>query len=105
MRQSASSNPRAIKRIARISLPRPARGMITRGLSSMCVVVAIDTPTANFNCKRQDLCSFACEQVGLDEVLDVAAEHSLDVTSFQFRASVFYELIGSQYITSDLRTE
>src|SRR5689334_1476542 len=101
MKHSASSNPSAIKRIAKISLPRPARGMITRGFSSMCVVVAMKTPTAN----GKDLCCFASEQEGLDEVVDVAAEHCLDVTSFQFSASVFYELIGREYITSDLRPE
>src|ERR1043165_9644719 len=102
MRQSASSNPRAMKRIARISLPRPARGMITRGLSSMCVVVVA---IKNSNCKPKDLRGFPSEQVGLDEVVDVAAEHCLDVTSFQFSASVFYQLIGGEYITSDLRPE
>src|SRR6185503_962373 len=101
MRQSARSNPSAIKRIARISLLRPARGMITRGFSSMCVVVAMKTPTAN----GKDLCCFTGEQVGLDEVVDVAAEHCLDVTSFQFRASVLYQLIWREYITSDLRPE
>ena len=59
----------------------------------------------NSNCKPKDLRSFASEQVGLDEVVDVAAEHCLDVTSFQFSASVFYQLIGRQHVTPDLRPE
>ena len=33
---------------------------------------------------------------------DVTAEHCLDVTSFQFSASVFYQLIWGQHVTSDL---
>jgi hypothetical protein len=42
MRQSDSSNPSATKMIASISLLRLARGMMMRGFSSMCVVVAIE---------------------------------------------------------------
>src|SRR6185295_17655742 len=99
MRQSASSNPSAMKRIARISLPRLARGRITRGFSSICV--AIKKLQRKLNCLR----CLASEQVGLDEVVDVAAEHCLDVTSFQLSASVFYELIRGQHITPDLRPE
>src|SRR6185369_15396519 len=99
MRQSASNNPNAMKRIAKISLPRPARGRITRGFSSMCV--AIQKLQRKLKCLR----SLASEQVGFDEVDDVAAEHCLDVTSFQLSASVFYELIRGQHITPDLRTE
>src|SRR5215212_70945 len=102
MRQSASSNPSAVKRIASISLLRPARGRTMRGFSSRCVgVVAMKTPELN----PQDLCGLACEQVGFDEVVDVSAEHCFDVTSFQLSASVFYQLIGRQHITSYLRPE
>src|SRR6185369_7921112 len=100
MRQRASSNPTAMKRIARISLPRLARGMTIRGFSSMCVVAI-----KNSNANQEDLCSLASQQEGLDEVVDVAAEHCLDVTSFQLSASVFYQLIGRQHITSNLGTE
>src|SRR5215216_4634723 len=99
MRQSASSNPSAMKRIARISLLRPARGRITRGFGSMCV--AIQKLQRKLKCLR----SLASEQVGFDEVVDVAAEHCLDVTSFQLSASVFYELIGRQHVASDLGPE
>src|SRR6185369_5997853 len=97
MRQSASNNPSAMKSIARISSPRPARGRIMRGFSSMCAAIQ--------NSKLKCLRCLASEQVGFDEVVDVAAEHCLDVTSFQLSASVFYELIRGQHITPDLRTE
>src|SRR5215212_2714714 len=99
MRQSASSNPSAMKRIARISLPRPARGKITRGFSSMCA--AMKKLQRKLKCLR----CLASEQEGFDEVVDVAAEHCLDVTSFQLSASVFYELIGRQHVTSYLGAE
>ena len=59
----------------------------------------------NSQLKPKDLRGLACEQVGFDEVVDVSAEHGFDVTSFQLRASVFYQLIGRQHVTSDLRPE
>src|SRR5829696_5444431 len=99
MRHSASSTPTARKRIASISLPRPARGRMIRGFSSICVVVVA---MKNSKRKLKDLRGFPSEKVGLDEVVDVTAEHCLDVTSFQFSASVFYQLIGGQHVTSDL---
>ena len=45
------------------------------------------------------------KQEGLDEVVDVAAEHGIDITSFQLRARVFYQLIGCEHVASDLRSE
>jgi hypothetical protein len=52
--------------------------------------------------KLKCLRRFASKQEGFDEVVDVAAEHCLDVTSFQLSASVFYELIRGQHVASDL---
>src|SRR5262249_61144034 len=101
MRQSASSNPNARKSIASISLRRPARGIMMRGFSSMCVVVAMNTPNQNWKTLR----GLAREQVGFDEVVDVAAEHSVDVATFELSASVFHQLIGRQHVTSDLGPE
>src|ERR1051325_6054051 len=105
MRQSASSNPSAMNRIASISLLRVARGRMMRGFSSMCVVVAMKTPEPYNRKPRQLLGSLACEQVGFNEVVDVSAEYCFDVASFQLSASVFYQLIGRQHVTSYLRSE
>src|SRR6266704_658817 len=44
-------------------------------------------------------------QVGLDEHVDVAVEHAVDVADLLLRPMVFHHLIRMQHVTADLAAE
>ena len=74
-----------MKSIASISLPRLARGTMMRGFFDLC-----SSRHENSHSKQKDLRGLAREQVGFDEVVDVSAEHSFDISSFKLCACVFH---------------
>src|SRR5579871_5402317 len=47
----------------------------------------------------------ALHQVGLDELIDVAVEHTVDVADLFLRPVILHELIGMEYVAANLTAE